>query len=501
MEIQAQTMDTQETQRLAALHQLEILDTPQEPEFDELVRIAAAICGAPISVISFIAEDRQWFKATVGLETTETRRDVAFCNHTIRQSGMLLVEDTAQDPRFAKHPMVTADAGLRFYAGIPVSSPDGQSVGTLCVLDRVPRTLTAEQSAALRVLASQINTRLELRLERRALEQALIEAEAAKARLRASEQRFQAFMDSGPFLSYLKDGEGRMLYYNQPMAEQFDVSREFLLNKTDDEVWPASIAEKFRRHDAEVLRSGTLHVVEEETRDLQGKTSMWRSYKFPCPDADGRFLLGGVSIEVTEELRREAALKQSQAELQAANKRLSELASVDALTGLANRRVFDERLRAEFRAARRKGQGLSLLLVDVDNFKSQNDRYGHQHGDTLLRQLGNLLQRNVRPSDLAARYGGEEFAIILLDTRQGDAALIADRLLRAVRNEAWPQDPLTVSIGLHTMEAATPDAERLLTLADEALYAAKHAGKDRVFTYTEVYERALAAAQATRHAA
>ncbi len=501
MQTAAQVIGSQEDQRLAALRQLDILDTPQEPEFDELVRIAAAICGAPISVVSFVAEDRQWVKAAVGVEVTETPRNIAFCDHTIRQTGMLLVEDTTQDPRFAENPWVTGDGGLRFYAGIPVSSPDGQPVGTLCVLDRVPRSLTAEQSAALRVLANQINTRLELRLERRALEQALIEAEAAKARLRASEQRFQAFMDSGPFLSYLKDAEGRMLYYNQPMAKQFNVSRDFLLNKTDAEFWPASIAESFQRHDAEVLRSGQLHVIEEKTRDLQGRTSMWRSYKFPCPDADGRFLLGGVSIEVTEELRREAALKQSQAELQAANKRLSELASVDALTGLANRRVLDERLRAEFRCARRKGQGLSLLLIDIDNFKVQNDRYGHQHGDALLRRLAGLLRRNVRPSDIAARYGGEEFAVLLLDTGEGDAALVAARLIRAVRKEAWQKNPITVSIGLHTMGAATPDADRLVTLADEALYAAKHAGKDRVVTYTEVYERALAAAQAARHAA
>ncbi len=501
MQTAGQTMETRETERLAALHQLAILDTPEEPEFDELVRIAAAICGAPMSVVSFVAEDRQWFKAATGWDLKETSRDVAFCNHTIQQTGVMLVEDAMQDPRFAENPMVTGEIGLRFYAGIPVSSPEGHPIGALCVLDRVPRSLTVEQHAALRVLASQVNTRLELRLERRALEQALIEAEAAKARLRASEQRFQTFMDSGPFLGYLKDAEGRILYYNQPMAEQFNVSREFLLNKTDAECWPASIAESLRRHDAEVLGSGRLHVVEEETRDAKGQTSMWRSYKFPCPDGDGRLLLGGVSIEVTEELRREAALKQSQAELQTANKRLSELASTDTLTGLANRRVLDERLRTEFRSARRKGYGLSLLLVDVDNFKTQNDRFGHPHGDILLRQMGDLLLRNVRPADLAARYGGEEFAVLLFDTGEEDAARIADRLLFAVRKEAWPKQPLTVSIGVHTLGPATLDTDRLITLTDEALYAAKHAGKDRVVTYKQVYERALANTHAAVYAA
>lgn len=480
-----------EPARLKALRALSILDTPPEREFDELVEIAAALCGTPISVITLVDEHRVWLKAAVGIDLVESPRQIAFCNHTIQQPGMFLVDDATEDARFAENPFVTGELGLRFYAGVPVTSPDGQAVGTLCVVDHVPRSLTSEQRSALRVLASQVNARLELRIQRRALETALADAEAAKLGLAASERRFQAFMDSGPFLSFLKDAAGRYVYYNEPMARHFDVSRDFLLSKTDADLWPAELAETYRRHDMQVLEAGQLHVIEEETRNPDGSQSIWRSYKFPCPDADGQLLLGGIAVEVTAELRRELELRRYQAELEAANLKLNELASTDALTGLANRRILDERLRLDFSTARGKHCELAVLLVDIDDFKQRNDTFGHVHGDALLRQLSTLLRQSVRPSDLAARYGGEEFALVLPNTGPLEAVLVAERLLTAVRNETWPHGPLTVSIGVSSLSPATADTQRLLTLADEALYAAKRAGKDRVLSYQQVYEEAL----------
>ena len=481
-----------EQARLAALYQLEILDTAPEPEFDELVQIAAAICGAPISVISLVDEDRQWFKAAVGVNLSETPRDLSFCDHTIRSPGMLMVENALEDSRFEQNVFVTATSGWRFYAGVPLADPEGQPVGTLCVMDHVPRTLTKEQQTALRVLAAQVNARLELRVQRRAVEAALAEAEAARARLAASEQRFQMFMDSGPFLGYLKDQQGRMLYYNRTFAQRFDVNRDFLLNKTDAELWPRPLAEKYRQHDLIALQSGDLHVVEEETENPDGSVSVWRSYKFPFADAAGQQLLGGVSIDVTEELRREGELRRYQEELEAANRRLSDLASVDALTGLANRRVLDERLRTEFRLARNHGQHLAVMMLDVDDFKARNDEFGHLHGDQVLRQLGSLLQSSMRASDLAARFGGEEFVLLMPGTNPALATEIAERLLTTIRRQTWPERPLTVSIGISSLCPATPDAQRLLTLADEAVYCAKRAGKDRALSYQHIYEQALA---------
>ena len=486
---------TNEQDRLAALYSLAILDTEPEPEFDELVQIAAAICGTPVSLISLLDEQRQWFKAAIGLQVTETSREVAFCDHAIRQPGLFLVEDATQDPRFAQNPMVTGNAGWQFYAGIPLSDPGGQAVGTLCVMDRIPRKLTEEQRSALRVLAAQVNARLELRVRRRELQAALAEAEAAKARLTASECLFHTFMDSVPFLGYLKDPEGRMLYYNLAMAQHFDVSRNFLLGKTDAELWPAELAKNYRQHDIEVLSSGKLKVTEERTQNPDRSASVWRSFKFPCADGEGRVLLGGVSIEITEERRRESELRSYQAGLEAANRRLQELASIDALTGLENRRIFDQRLKTAFRDARHSGKPLCLLLLDVDDFKLHNDRFGHGHGDEVLRCLGACFQQEVRTGDTTARYGGEEFAILLSDTTEEEATMVAERVLKAVRKHDWPVSPVTISIGMSTLSPATPDTQRLLTLADEALYAAKRAGKDRVISYAEVYTQALASAR------
>ncbi len=493
--MRADDATTSEQERLSALYALDLLDTEPEPEFDELVQIAAAVCGAPISLISLVDEDRQWFKAAVGLGYAETPREVAFCDHAIRQPGLFLVEDATQDPRFCENPMVVGSDGWQFYAGFPLADPGGHAVGTLCVMDRIPRTLTEEQRATLRVLAAQVNARLELRVRRRELQAALTEAEAAKARLSASECLFQTFMDSAPLMGYLKDAEGRMLYYNQALARHFDVSRTSLLGRTDAELWPSELADSYRHHDLGVLHSGELHVMEERSQNPDGSTSAWRSYKFPCADKDGRVLLGGLSVDITEERRRDSELRSYQAELEAANRRLLELASTDALTGLENRRAFDGRLKTAFREARHSGRDLCMLLLDVDDFKLHNDRFGHAHGDEVLRCLGRCFGTTVRAGDAVARYGGEEFAILLVDTSEDEARVVAERLLAAVRAHPWTISPVTISIGTSKLSPATPDTQRLLTLADEALYAAKRAGKDRVVSYAQVYTQALASAR------
>ena len=126
-----------EQARLAALYSLDILDTAEEPEYEELVRLAATICGTPISAVTLVDADRQWFKAITGLSIRETPRSVSFCSHTIQQSGLLLVENAAEDPRFRNNPVVVNDPGIRFYAGVPIEA-NGQPVGAFCVIDTVP---------------------------------------------------------------------------------------------------------------------------------------------------------------------------------------------------------------------------------------------------------------------------------------------------------------------------------------------------------------------------
>ncbi len=149
--------------RLIALKQCNVLDTPPEPEFDDLVQAAAVLCEVPVALVSLVDEMRQWFKAKVGVTPSETPRDVAFCAHAILQNDVFIVEDAHKDFRFAENPLVTGEPFIRFYAGVPLTTQDRLNLGTLCVMDFVPRTLSPERLAGLRALARQVTRLLERR--------------------------------------------------------------------------------------------------------------------------------------------------------------------------------------------------------------------------------------------------------------------------------------------------------------------------------------------------
>lgn len=152
-----------ETDRLAALYSLNVLDSAPEKDFDDIVALASAVCGVPMSLVSLIDADRQWFKARTGTDLTETSRDLSFCAHAILGRDLLVVPDARQDGRFADNPAVAVDGGVRFYAGAPLITTDGYGLGTLCVVDSAPRRLDLEQLQALRALARQVTSQLEMR--------------------------------------------------------------------------------------------------------------------------------------------------------------------------------------------------------------------------------------------------------------------------------------------------------------------------------------------------
>ena len=152
-----------EPKRLKVLWDYEVLDTVPEEIFDDLTELAALICEAPISLISLVDEERQWFKSKFGISVSETSRDVSFCAHALNGLDLLIVPDATRDRRFSSNPLVTSDPKIRFYAGAPLVTPDGYVLGTLCVLDTKPRDLRPDQKKALGLLARHVISQLELR--------------------------------------------------------------------------------------------------------------------------------------------------------------------------------------------------------------------------------------------------------------------------------------------------------------------------------------------------
>lgn len=194
------TVCDNEARRLEVLHQYQILDTAPEQAFDDLVSLAAQICDTPIALINLIDAKRQWFKAKVGLDVQEMPRDVGFCPLCIHQGDALVIPDTLADAQFATKSVVISEPFVRFYAGIPLLVPGGEAIGTLCVLDRIPRQINAKQLAALQSISRLILRQLEIR--RNLAELASIKAEYKQAQeaQRQSESTLHSFFESAPMM-------------------------------------------------------------------------------------------------------------------------------------------------------------------------------------------------------------------------------------------------------------------------------------------------------------
>ena len=212
---------TDEAARLTSLHGLHVLDTPPEASFDDLVLLAGRIAGTPIALISLVDEGRQWFKARTGLDVPSTGRDISFCDRVVRTGSTLEVADARLDPRYSDNPLVTGEPHVVFYAGFPLIIDDGLVLGTLCVIDRVPRVLTAEQREGLRVLAFQVTTQLRLRRQTRLLEEQLERRREEQRELLLSRHAHQllaehsrAVLDSVDVGIVACDAGGRLTLFN-----------------------------------------------------------------------------------------------------------------------------------------------------------------------------------------------------------------------------------------------------------------------------------------------
>jgi GAF domain-containing protein len=169
----APAMSTDDASRVSSLQKYAILDSEPEQYFDDLTLLASYVCKTPIALISLIDENRQWFKSKVGISASETSRDIAFCSVAIQQPDLFVVPDALKDERFRNNPLVVADPHIRFYAGMPLINEDGYALGTLCVVDRIPRELAPEQEAALKALSRLVLGQMEFRRNLILLKEAL----------------------------------------------------------------------------------------------------------------------------------------------------------------------------------------------------------------------------------------------------------------------------------------------------------------------------------------
>lgn len=197
-----------EQERLAKLKSLSLLDTKPETAFDDVVKIASAICGTPIAFMSLLDEKRQWFKSCVGLAIKSSPREFAFCDHTIRSRELMIVNDAAEDSRFKENPLVTGLPGVRFYAGFPLWTKDGYCIGSLCALDLQPRELGEKQIEAMKALARQLMAMVETRTSLAEFQLDQIQAKNARENLAELTRQL-------PVAFYMVDQTGKCVFQNE----------------------------------------------------------------------------------------------------------------------------------------------------------------------------------------------------------------------------------------------------------------------------------------------
>jgi len=315
-----------EAERLAALHACAILDTEPEESFDDIARLAAYVCGTPIALVSLVDASRLWFKAKVGFDASELPRASTFCTQAILKPETFIIEDAKADKRFAKSPYVISDPHVRFYAAAPLITPDGHALGVLCVIDYVPRTLDDEQHEALRVLARQTMTQLQLRrnsnslaelnqkLDREMVVRARAELERvelltreqeARAAAEANEQRYRFLAESIPQQVWTAQPDGSLDYVNQQTVEYFSRSNaEMVGDNWQQGIHPDDLPDCLERW-RKALATGEVYEVEFRLRRGSDGDYRWHLGRaLPMRDASGRIIRWfGTNTDIDDQKR------------------------------------------------------------------------------------------------------------------------------------------------------------------------------------------------------
>lgn len=301
------------------------------------------------------------------------------------------------------------------------------------------------------------------------------ERREAEEALRQSEERFRSIFEHASVGMALVAPDGRWLQVNRALTGIVGYAEADLLSM----------------HFQQIIHPDDLDTAQQYAQDLLAGRIPWYHTEMRCVDSEGNTVWVLLSVSLVRgaagepayfvaQLQDVTARKEAETELRAANARLERLATRDGLTGLKNYRAFQQRLAAECSRVARLGVPLTLLLLDVDNFKAYNDSFGHLQGDEALRQVGAVLEHVARDIDIVARYGGEEFAAILPHTDAAGALVAAERFRHAVEASSWKGRGVTISVGGASCDGKRPDPSALIAEADAALYRAKREGRNRV---------------------
>ncbi len=463
-----------EQARLDALGSCRVLDMSPDVAFDSLTRLAARLMETPIAAVSLIGRDRQWFKSAVGIDMASTRRDVAFSSLAIaKPEEVFVVNDTALDGRFSADPLVTGPPFARSYAAMPICSREGLPLGTLNVIDIKPRTFTEQQISFLKVLALQAAALFDLRRRAGELDD-LIGEQATEAPV---DKQVSAALGE---LSVQISGATTVTTTLVRQRSLAAIEDQTVVDPQASILRLAAARSLLRAEAVEEAVGVVIGLV----RDLGGSTvparlDDGRALPIDCSFGHGEPLLARAD-SVLARLRIERILPEVLDDAREAIGRLrqrddfAELSNTDSLTGLLNRRAVDQLLT-------RVRPDDALVVIDIDNFKGVNDRWGHAVGDELLIAFARALRSRSRPGDQFGRLGGDELLAVLFGACHVGLASFLDRL-----HETWlivrPRE-VTYSAGAALVGRRT--GAETLTAGDAALYSAKARGRDQVSVETK----------------